>query len=98
MALIEVQDKTVNELMVEVSHLYRALTHTTPSFVLREEYKGTPDSPSPIKGRHEYVAELGFWHSSEKGGQSFHVFKSAKSTGGFEKALLALISSLNEKW
>jgi hypothetical protein len=98
MALVDVQGKTVSELMTEVSHLYRALMHTTPSFVLREDYKGTPDSPSPIKGRHDYVAELGFWQPGEKGGKTFHVLKSATSHGGFDKALQALIESLNEKW
>ena len=97
MALFDVQGKTASELMVEVSHLYRALMHTTPSFVLREEYKGTPDSPSPIKGRHDYVAELGFWQVTDKG-QTFQVFKSAKSPGSFEKAILALVAGLNEKW
>ena len=99
MAILDVQGKNVSEMMVDVSHLYRALMHTTPSFVLREEYKGTPDSPSPIKGRHDYVVELGFWQPcGDKGaGKTFQVVKTAKSTS-FEKAIQALVTELNTEW
>jgi len=97
MSLIDTEGKTLNELMIEVSHIYKALLPGTPSFVLREDYKGTLDSPSTIKNRHDYVAELGYWHEGEKG-RTFQVLKSATSPGGFEKALRALISSLNDKW
>lgn len=93
---IDPADKSLNELMVAVSHLYRRMMHTAPSFHFRENYKGTPDSPKTIKGRHEYTVEVGFFQATEKG-STFTALKSGVGES-FEKALHKIIEQLNTEW
>jgi hypothetical protein len=93
--LIETKNKTNEELMVEVGRLYRRVMQSSPSFLFRENYKGTPESPKAIK-RHDYTVEVGYFNPTEKG----LIFVSLKSATaeGYDKAFLKLIEQLNAEW
>lgn len=93
--LIDTKDKSNDVLMVEVSRLYRRIMQTTPSFLSRENYRGTPESPKALK-HHDCTIEVGYFNPTEKG----PIFVMLKSGTGddFTKALHALIAQLNATW
>ena len=93
--LIDTKDKSNDDLMVEISRLYRRVMQTSPSFLQRENYKGTLESPKALR-RHDYTVEVGYFNPTEKG----PIFVMLKSGTGdsYTKALHVLIEQLNANW
>jgi hypothetical protein len=94
---IDPKDKSLDQLTIEVSRLYRRLLHDAPSFHFRENYKGTPDSPRVVKGRHDYTVEVGLFKANDKGERIFTVLKSFTDTT-IEKAFHKLVADINADW
>lgn len=93
--IIDPTDKSIEELLVEISRLYRRTMHTSPHIVFHEDYKGTPESPKSLK-RHSYQVDVGFFTYSDKT-SNFVVLKSGFGAR-FELALRAIISEINADW